>query len=190
MSMTTDTLLLTYYMTGNEKYLGPIRSAAEICLEYLENPPAEEPQPGSSPWCAADEVFAGALAWTCAKYRFLTGNNEFDELIKDHLSGYVTFRLTGDENRLLDQLESTAGALRVNFESYTSEVRFTDRVFLLHRKLFGSGFPPGKDVDPVLKNSPGTGLLYSMATGDVGGIGYFPLYAVRWMTHRAISPLW
>jgi hypothetical protein len=53
MSMMTHTLLLTHYMTGNAKYLAPIRSMADIRLKYLDSPPSTEPAPGTESWCAA-----------------------------------------------------------------------------------------------------------------------------------------
>jgi hypothetical protein len=174
-----DTMLLTYYMTGDDKYLKPIRSMAEIRLKYLKNPPQQEPQPGSEAWCASRDW---STSKTCAKYRALTGSGEFDELLKIDGNSYVRYRLTGDSNELTEELRQMTESLRVNFEGYTSEVRFTDRVFSLPGKLFGSGFPPGMEIEPALRRSPNLQLLYFTATGDVDYIGYFPLYAVRWMT--------
>jgi hypothetical protein len=57
-------------------------------------------------------------------------------------------------------------------------VRYTDRV-LRFPSLFSAGFVAKTSV-PV--RSPDTGLLYSSVTGDPGGVGYFPLNAVRWLT--------
>ncbi|MHB9027928.1 MAG: hypothetical protein ACYC9O_04110, partial [Candidatus Latescibacterota bacterium] len=51
MYMMTKTLLLTYHMTGDEKYLQPIRSMARIRLDYLKNKPGKI-VPGSEAWSA------------------------------------------------------------------------------------------------------------------------------------------
>jgi hypothetical protein len=76
-------------------------------------------------------------------------------------------------------LKENAEALRINFEGYTSEVRYTDRV-LRFPSLF-----TGNEVlaEPVTEiHRPDPSLLYSMVTGDPGGALYFPLNAVRWLT--------
>ncbi len=170
------TLLLTYQMSGDEKYLEPIRAMAKIRLQYLASPPQEEPEPGTAMWCA-DRM--GFLSGAVAKYRLLTGNTEFDELLARERSAYMTFRLHGDESALLEALRHNALALRINFPGYTSEVRWTDRVL-----RFPALFAAGNLFDEAMPSirRPSSGLLYSSATGDPGDVGYFPLNRVRWLT--------
>jgi hypothetical protein len=175
MSMMTNTLLLTYHMTGEQKYLEPIRSMAKIRLKYLDSSIKKEPVPGSELWCARQ---LGFIAGTIAKYRFLTGNTEFDELLSGGMSPYMRLRLKGDRKSLTAALRNTAEALRINFPGYTSEVRYTDRV-LRFPSLFSAGFV-AKTSAPI--RTPDASLLYSSVTGDPGGAGYFPLNAVRWLT--------
>jgi len=175
MSMTTDTLLLTFHITGDKRYLEPIRSMAKIRLKHLGRSIKEEPAPGSEAWCAGQMSFLGG---TLAKYRFLTGSKEFDELLAGGMSPYMRFRMRGDRDSLTGTLRNTAEALRINFPGYTSEVRYTDRV-LRFPSLFSAGFAPSK---AGAIHSPNTSLLYSSVTGDPGGAGYFPLNAVRWLT--------
>jgi len=172
MGMITRTLLLTYYMTDDTKYLEPIRSMGRIRLEYLTNR-SQELIPGTASWCAAKMDFIGV---TVAKYRFLTGNTEFDELLAQENQPYIKYRLWGDEQALVKGLQHCAEALRINFPGYTSEVRYTDRVFrfpTIYRNL-------GKDIPSI--PSPDLSLLYSTATGDPGDLRYFPLNSVRWLT--------
>jgi hypothetical protein len=69
--------------------------------------------------------------------------------------------------------------LRINFEGYTSEVRYTDRV-LRFPTLFAGSESLVKPAEPI--RTPNPSLLYSMVTGDPGDAGYFPLNAVRWIT--------
>jgi hypothetical protein len=175
MSMMTDTLLLTYHMTGEEKYLEPVRSMARIRLKYLTSSIKEEPAAGSEMWCGAQ---LGFIAGTIAKYRFLTGNAEFDGLLAGGMSPYMRLRLKGERESLDAAFGNTAEALRINFDGYTSEVRYTDRV-LRFPGLFSTGFA-GRNTVSI--RTPDTGLLYSSVTGDPGGAGYFPLNAVRWLT--------
>jgi hypothetical protein len=176
MSLMTHTLLLTHHMTGQDRYLEPIRSMADIRLKYLKAPPQNEPPAGSEAWCAAR---LGSLSSVITKYRFLTGNTEFDELLSKEMSPYMRYRLHNDPGPLLSALKENAEALRINFEGYTSEVRYTDRV-LRFPSLFTSNGILGKPVAAIRRPDPS--LLYSMVTGDPGDALYFPLNAVRWLT--------
>ncbi len=184
MSQMTHTLLLTHYITGNAKYLEPIRSLANIRLQYLSSPPKKEPAPGTEAWCASK---LGGLSSVIAKYRFLTGNTEFDKLIARESSPYIRFKLEGDFRSLVSALGNNAKALRFNFEGYTSEVRYTDRI-LRFPTLFTGNEKLSKP--PVTFHTPDPSLLYSTVTGDPGSSGYFPLNAIRWLTEpRNIAAL-
>ncbi len=175
LKMLNYTLLLTHHMTGEEKYLEPIRSQARIRLNYLKHPPRQSPSPGSEAWCASR---LGGITGVLTKYKFLTGSSEFDELLSREMSPYMRFRLQGEMKPLISSLEQNARTLRMNFPGYTSEVRYTDRV-LRFPSLFGNGIT--KNPIPGIR-SPNTSLLYATATGDPGDAGYFPLNAVRWLT--------
>ena len=174
--MIPNTLLLSYHVTGDESYLEPLRSMAEIRMRHLENPPKVDPTPGSEAWCARQMDW---LTGTLAKLRMLTGDREFDGFFEREQDPYMSFRLRGDRSALTSELRNLARLLRPNFEGFTSEVRYTDRVL---------SFPAIFLEDFMFEQSVGNfaladlGLLYSTATGDPGGVGYFPLNAVRWLT--------
>jgi hypothetical protein len=176
MRLMTHTLLLTHHMTGQAKYLEPIRSMAAIRLKYLSLPPQKQPAAGTEAWCASR---LDSLSSVVTKYRFLTGETEFDEFLAKEMSPYMRFRLHGDLSPLVSALRENAEALRINFEGYTSEVRYTDRV-LRFPSLFSGGDTLAEPVGTI--RTPDPSLLYSMATGDPGDAGYFPLNAVRWLT--------
>ena len=185
MSLMTHTLLLTHHITGKAEYLQPIRSMANARLKYLSRPPkkqdirlssVEAPAPGTEAWCASR---LGDISSAIAKYRFLTGSNEFDELIAQERTPYMRFRLQGDLASLVSALRNNAEALRVNFEGYTSEVRYTDRVLRFPALFAGDGIL-GRPVPSI--RTPNPSLLYSTVTGDPGSAAYFPLNAVRWLT--------
>jgi hypothetical protein len=171
-----NAMLLTHHMTGEEKYLEPIRSMARIRLEYLENPPKEAPEPGSKAWCARR---MGFLREVIAKYAFLTGSDEFDALLKRDANGYIAYRLYDNAEALNRALERNAKALSINFPGYTSEVRYTDRVLRFPHILQGNGMYP-EPVPGVL--IPWPDILYASATGDPGDVEFFPMNAVRWLT--------
>lgn len=176
MTMMTNTLLLAWYKTENGRYLQPIRSMARIRLDALRDPESmDRAEPGTAEWCAGRMPIADAAA----KYRLLTGSDEFDELLERERDPYMPFLLHGDREPLTRGLQRNARALRVNFAGYTSEVRYTDRVLrfpglLKTREMNGGNAPDIDEPDPA--------LLYSTVTGDPGGVGYFPLNRVRWLT--------
>jgi len=183
MGALTDALLLTYHMTGDDRYLAPIRSMARIRLNYIEHGrPAGEP--GTEAWCASRMGFIGG---TIAKYRALTGDEEFDGLLTGGGSPYLTFRLTGDRGPLGAALASNAKAFSYNFPRTTDEVRWTDRVLRFPAVFVGDV----KLAEPKFEvHQPRPEILYSTATGDPGSLGCFPLNAVRWLTRpREIAAL-
>jgi hypothetical protein len=176
MGLMTHTLLLTHHVTGQEKYLEPVRSMAEARLDYLSGSRDEEPVSGSRMWCAAQ---LGGIADVAAKYRFLTGDTQFDALLAREMSPYLRCRRTGDMAPLVRALRQNAEALRINWPGYTSEVRYTDRV-LRFPQLFAADGILNRSVEGI--RSPRPSLLYSSVTGDPGTPDYFPLNAVRWLT--------
>jgi hypothetical protein len=172
MTMLTSTLLLTYHITGDEKYMQPIHSMARIRRAYRENPPKETPTPGSLNWCAAR---MGFIAEILAKYRALSQDTQYDDLLLSEASGYAMFRISGRLDKLTRDLLRHAQALRMNWPGYTSEVRWTDRVLSFTSNYLNDY------AKPALPR-PNPALLYACATGDMGRLDYFPLNAVRWLT--------
>ncbi len=173
-SWVTDMLLQAWYISGEDRWLGPIRSMASIRGNWLANKAAGEPEPGSLDWCASR--MGSTLSGTLAKYRFLSGSDEYDTLLSSDASPYVRYRLNGEMDRLLTALRKNAKAVSVNFEGFTSEVRHTDRVMVWPSRWLVTG---GVDPEAASINSR---MLYGMATGDVGDHSFFPLNAVRWLT--------
>ncbi|MCL4216907.1 MAG: hypothetical protein KJ052_07885 [Candidatus Hydrogenedentes bacterium] len=176
MSMMTNTLLLAYHMTSDEKYLMPLRSMAEIRWAYVSNPPEEAPAPGTAAWCGRN---MRGLEDALAKLKLLTGSNESDALLAKSGGAYMQYRLNGDETALAQSLKGCADALRINFPGYTSEVRYTDRV-LRFPTIFAGNSMYEHAIEGI--HSPDPALLYSTATGDPGDGLYFPANAVRWLT--------
>lgn len=171
MSPLTRALLLVAWMIGDESYLEPVHSMAELRREYLTDLP-EDPEKGSVMWAAKK---MGFLSDVLAKYRLLYGSDDYDDLLLDDSNGYVRYRLTGDDAELIDALRELEDAFSVNWEGYTSETRWTDRV-MAFQKNYANYYS-----EPPLEK-PSTDILYSMITGDFGDPLYLPLNAVRWLT--------
>jgi hypothetical protein len=172
-----DALLLTYHMTGDQRYLAPLRSMAAIRLAWLNRSTQQPPRPGSLAWCGGK---LGFLADTLAKYKVLTGGEEFDELLSRERASLAGGTVDPDDPALVRALQATADALRINFPGRTSEVRWTDRVFAWAR-LFDDDmlFP---EAVPACNKRPDLNLLFATTTGDRGNFHVFPLYKVRWLT--------
>jgi hypothetical protein len=188
MSLMLNTLVLTAHITGDKSFLEPLRTMAAARLDWIKAGRPEAPA-GSRLWCGANlDQLSGAIA----KYRFATGDNSLDALLRqEREASYVQYRLAGrpDEIQpLVAALETLASSLRINFAGYTQEVRFTDRV-LRFPLLYQPGWMLEKGV-PATVLSGGimamglnrVAMLYNAATGDPGDPLYFPLNAVRWRT--------
>ncbi|OPZ20107.1 MAG: hypothetical protein BWZ10_00749 [candidate division BRC1 bacterium ADurb.BinA364] len=169
-SRLTDALALAYCITDDETFLEPIRSMVAIWRKYRDRPAANA-EPGSEAWCAASMSF---LPGTLAKLRVLRGERDYDDVL-ERMGGYAAYLATGNREAAYAGLEKSARAVRWNFEAYTSEVRFTDRVI-----AFPGRWPKywGYPAD----EAPSAEALFSAATGDPGGALLFPLNAVRWLT--------
>jgi len=167
----TSTLLLAHHMTREETYLEPIRSMAALRMKHLK--PSSQSQPGSEGWCARN--MSGFLPDALAKYRLLTGDTQYDALLRADAGSYARYRLTGDSASLESALRRNAEAFRSNWEAYTSEMRWTDRVISFTRNYLNY-------LPEIAPPAPSPEVLYSSATGDPGNPLVFPLNAVRWRT--------
>lgn len=179
----TDALMLTHVMTGKDSYLAPLRSMAAIRLKYLKNPSGEL-KPGTEAWCAEQlaprqnaNSNTGGFVKTLARFKALTGTNEFDELIALEGSEFVIRTDEAGKRELEAALRESLGALRVNFPGFTSEIRSTDRCMRFVQFLAQDyAFDAYKGV-----TQPKHELLYRMVTGDKNA-PRFPQMAVRWLT--------
>jgi len=166
----TSTLLLAHHLTREETYLEPIRSMAALRAKHRNSPPGDT---GSESWCA--QKMSGFLSDALGKYRLLTGDTRYDADLRSDASGYVRFRLTGERASIESALRHNAEAFRSNWEAYTSEMRWTDRIM-----SFTGNFL--KYLPEAAPPTPSPNILYSTATGDPGNPLVFPLNAVRWRT--------
>lgn len=181
MALLTDALVLTWHMTGDDLYLEPVHSMARI---YRENRgKSAEPEKGSLEWCANQMYF---IRGTLAKYRLLSGDTQYDDILSSlpkeaentkgwGITPYSRYYVTNNLDAFLPTLKDSSDAVRQNFEGYTSEVRYTDRVLKLPERWFSRLFPEyGK--------APDTELLFNSTTGNVGAHFVFPMNGVRWLT--------
>lgn len=176
MTMMTQSLVLAFHMSQDSAFIEPIRSMANIRQYFLDQKISEPTIPGSKLWCGQQ---LGSISDVLCKYKILTGDDEFDPLIKSNSSPYMRFRFYQDDSALFAKFKQTAKALRDNFPGYTQEVRFTDRV-LRFPYLFSTPGLFSNLTEPIF--IPDTKTLLSSITGEPGDGLYFPMHAVRWLT--------
>lgn len=170
----TTTLLQAHLLTREPLFLEPLEKMAALRRAHLAAG-NRDGHPGSSAWAA--HRLANVINDALAKYRQLTGDSRFDDLLRTDATGYVQFLLTRSTGALREQLAATAHTLSHNWPMFTEEVRYTDRVL-----SFARSWPrPTASSEPTLGRVD-TDLLYSTVTGDPGSIEAFPLNAVRWHT--------
>lgn len=159
-------LLGMYALTGNKKFLNPIHSYARIMKEAgKREEELKNAKPGSLDWAKYLLMIGGAdhensnnpMGKTFAMARQITGSNEYDSLLSIYGQPYNRYRLSHDRKEIIQGLENILGSLRYNFPLLTSEVKFTDRVYM-----------------------PGTNLLTGMYTGHFGAGYEYPSLVATW----------
>ena len=171
MSMLSQALLLTATLTEDESYLEPLRSMAEHRRDWLAGTLSDGAE-GELAWAAGELSF---LSDVLARHAVLSGSDEFHDLLEAEGDALVQYRLFGEDAAIDDAMARAADSLGVNQEAFTTEVRFSDRIFKFHSRYANdhtSEEIPSFDVD----------LMYSLITGDMGSPLYFPSPAVRWQT--------
>lgn len=167
----TAALLQAHVLTGEGVFVEPLLRMAELRRAHLA---AGDPdgEPGSAAWAAhrLPAVIGDALA----KWRQLTGDGRFDDLLRTDAGGYVRYVLAGDAAALARELAATAATLGHNWPMFTDEVRFTDRVL-----SFPHAWPRTAATGLARIDAD---LLYSCVTGDPGSVENFPLAGARWHT--------
>jgi hypothetical protein len=167
----TAALLQAHVQTRDPAFLEPLMKMAEMRRAHLASG-NRDGRPGTPAWAAhrLPEIINDALS----KWRQLTGDSRFDDLLLADASGYVRYTISGSESALTQALAATARTLSVNWPMFTSEVRYTDRVL-----SFPHAWP--RAVTSGLSRASAA-LLYSSVTGDPGTVENFPLNGARWHT--------
>jgi hypothetical protein len=167
----TAALLQAHVLTSDAVFLEPLLQMAERRRAHLAAGDRDGPI-GSAAW--ADHRLPLIINDALAKWRQLTGDSRYDDLLRVDARGYLRFVVTHEPEPLARELGETARTLSVNWPMFTSEVRFTDRVL-----SFPHAWP--RAVATGLQRVDAD-LLYSTVTGDPGTVQNFPLNGARWHT--------
>ncbi len=160
-----DQLLFSWVRTGDASLLGPMEATLAFLNKWSDPESRREQAEGSHGW-AAERLFASPGFWgSVAQWRLETGDNRFDALLKSHGPPYLRYRLGAGAGILSKAIEeSLLDVLRYNLPMRTSEVLFTDRVF----------------VSQNIGNTNGVDLLVAMLTGNHVSSADSPYYHVAW----------
>jgi hypothetical protein len=175
---TFEQMLLAYTLTDDPKYLEPFTTILDLARKY-EGKSGFVAMPGTEAWAMStllgnkvdpktNMVTRGRnMLWSVfGKWRVLTGDTRYDDLLKRVGTPYVKFYLMGETKGLEEEFEKTLekgssphglGAMRYNLPMLTSEVKYTDRIFIR-----------------------GYHTLYATYTGSFGKPDYCPAQSVTW----------
>lgn len=131
-----DQLLFTWKMTQNEKYLQPMMSTLELLRKHSNTNllASENLEIGSEAW-AANVITNKESFWSVvATWRFYSGDDTYDDLLKDYGGFYVKYRLTNDERYLEQAMLRYLESIRYNKPMFTTEAIHTDRVYITKDK--------------------------------------------------------
>ena len=162
-------MVVAHRVTEDPRFLDTLAALVSHREAWRADPTGDEVL-GSAPWAASQ---MGFVADALAVYRTETGDTRWDATLATEGDPYQRLAVGGDRAEVEAALASTAEAFRWDWPAYTSEVRFTDRLFKLHSRFIN---------ETAQRPEPKTTVLYQTVTGDVTDGAYGPVPAVRWQT--------
>lgn len=168
-----ECFLQAFHMTKDESYLKPIQFVAELRLQGIGDENPKNYEVGSLEWSLSK--LKDSIPEILIKYRLITGDNSFDSILENDAVGYERFIFDKNIERLTQSMNELRNSLTLPEEFYTSEVRWTDRLFAFTGKYFNYILDK-----PIPSFNPG--FLFSSVTGSIGGYKILPVFGVRWLT--------
>lgn len=169
-----ECFLQAYYITKDEFYLKPIRFAAEKRMLGVGDEDSSDYQSGSLDW--AISALKSSLPDILVKYRLISGDKSFDPILKVNAQGYTRFLFEKDVGSLTNSMFELKKSLSLPEEFFTTEVRWTDRLFAFNNKYFN-------DILPEPLPSFSAGFLFSSLSGSIGNFRFLPVFGVKWLTN-------
>jgi hypothetical protein len=157
-------LLGMYRITGNKLFLQTVDFYKKLMSEKVDHA-GQSLIPGSLEWVRMQLLRGGEdrdsvqhpMGKLLGMAKQLTNSSDYDTLLREYGHPYNRYTLTQDTSIIISGLERILGTLRYNYPLLTSEVKFTDRVYI-----------------------PGVNLLMGMYTGHFGAGYEFPALQASW----------
>jgi len=171
-NMMYECFLQAYHMTKDEYFLKPIRFVLEQRMKGTGDGNQDQYIPGNLEWSLS--ILKSRIPAILMKYRLITGDTSYDTIIQKDARGYERYIFDGDIGKLQTEMDIQRRSLSLPEKWYTTEVRWTDRLFSSVRYLnFVLDEPmPGFNA----------GFLFSCLTGNVGNYQIMPVFGVKWIT--------
>jgi len=169
-----ECFLQAYHITKDEFYLKPIRFVAEKRMQGLGDENSERYKSGSLEWALSE--LKGSLPEILIKYRLITKDKSFDSILEKDASGYERFIFNKNLAGLTKSMDSLRKSLTLPEEFFTTEVRWTDRLFAVNDMYF-------KHILDKPIPSFNARFLFSSLTGSIGNFKFLPVFGVQWLTH-------
>jgi hypothetical protein len=157
-------LLGMYAITKDQTYLNPLQAVVRI-LDDARQATTAEYIPGSMEWVknklvTTEQGGTGSdhpLSRIFSMARKVTASNAYDHLVMQYGQPYSKYEISRNDSDIYKGFEGLLHALRYNLPLLTSEVKFTDRVYV-----------------------PGSNLLLGMYTGHFGEGFEYPALVATW----------
>ncbi|MCG2615868.1 hypothetical protein LZZ85_16350 [Terrimonas sp. NA20] len=157
-------LLGMYRITGDKVFLQTVNFYRKLMSEK-RNDTINTFNPGSLDWVRMQLLKGGKdrdsvqhpMGKLLGMAKQLTNTSDYDSLLSEYGHPFNRYTLSKDTAIVIKGLERILGTLRYNFPLLTSEVKFTDRVYI-----------------------PGVNLLMGMYTGHFGAGYEFPALLASW----------
>lgn len=168
-----ECFLQAYQLTRDKSFLQPLQFIAQLRLEGVGDLDPDQYEAGGLDWCLAH--LRSSIPELLVKYRLITGDQSFDSILAKDATGYERFLIDKNIDRLTESMENLRRSLTLPEEFYTTEVRWTDRLFAFNKKYFNYILD---EPIPSFK----AGFLFSSVTGSIGNLKFMPVFGVRWLT--------
>jgi hypothetical protein len=159
-------LLGMYDITHNDNFLKTVNDYAALMEDAKkQNDLFKNAKPGSFNWAKNlllnggidHEINNNPMGKVFSMAKKLTGKNKYDQLISKYAEPYNQYLITHDRKKIEKGFDEILSSLRYNFPMLTSEVKFTDRVYM-----------------------SGSNLLADMYTGHFGAGYEYPSLVATW----------
>lgn len=171
--MMYEMFLQAYVITKDEYYLKPIDFVMDKYKLGFGSMAANKYKEGSLDWALSKIKFM--VAKVVSKYNMVVGDSRYISFPSILSNGYEKYLIEKNVDDLTIQFDQQRKSLSLPIEFYTTEVRWTDRLFLFNvyfRNIMKESLP-----------SYNSGLLFSCLSGNVGNYKVMPVYGVCWKTH-------
>ncbi len=164
--------LQAYFISKDEYYLKPVLFLFENQKLVIDTGKEKEYSKGSLEWSLSK--MGKSIPDILVKYKLVTGDNSYDGLLEKSAGGYERFLIDNNFEKLGESMVSLKKSLSLPREFYTSEVRWTDRLFAFN-----------KYFNMILKEpipNFNANFLFSTLTGSIGNVKVLPAYGAKWLT--------